>query len=43
MKSVLYGLAAMVVISLIAWAVLDSQSSTSAENFVSQNDSVRLD
>ena len=33
----------MVIISLIAWAVMDAQSTTSAAKFASQNDSVRLD
>ena len=43
MKSVLYGLVAMVVISVAAWAIMGTTATTSSEKFVSQNNSVRLD
>jgi len=43
MKSVLFGLAAMVVISVVAWAVMGTQATTSGEQFTSENNSVRLD
>ncbi|MEM9278875.1 MAG: hypothetical protein AAGA76_09895 [Pseudomonadota bacterium] len=43
MKSVMYGLSAMVVISIIAWAVMEGTATSSGERFTSQNNSVRLD
>lgn len=43
MKSVIYGLAGMFIISAVAWAVMGTQAETSGEAFVSQNNSVRLD
>jgi len=43
MKSVILGIAAMIIISAISWVVMGTQSTTSGEAFVSQNDSVRLD
>ncbi|MGI9350460.1 MAG: hypothetical protein ACR2O3_02755 [Rhizobiaceae bacterium] len=43
MKSVIYGLAAMVAISAVAWVIMGNTETTSSERFVSQYDSVRLD
>ena len=43
MKSVLYGIAAMVVISAIAWGVTGTMSVSSDEQYTSPNNSVRLD
>ena len=43
MKSVVVGIAAMIIISLGAWIVLGSFSQTSGDAFVSENNSVRLD
>lgn len=43
MKSVLYGISAMIVVSVIAWAITGMQSTDSDEAFVSKNKSVRLD
>jgi len=43
MKSVLYGITSMFIISLVAWAVTGSISTSSGEKHVSKNDSVRLD
>jgi len=42
MKSVLFGIAAMVIISAIAWVVTGTQTTSSGDAYVSQN-SVRLD
>ena len=41
MKSVLLGIGAMIVISALAWAIMATQSETSAEALASSN-SVRL-
>lgn len=43
MKSVLIGIAAMVLISAGAWLVTESVATSSADKYVSQNNSVRLD
>lgn len=43
MKAVFLGIALMVVVSGIAWIVMESQATTSGEAFVSSNNSVRLD
>jgi len=43
MKAVLMGLGLMVFVSVVAWAVLGTQVTTSGEAFVSNNSSVRLD
>lgn len=43
MKSVLHGIGAMFIISFIAWAATGTFATTSGEQFVSQNNSVRLD
>lgn len=43
MKSVLHGILAMVIISALAWATMSLTSTDSSEQFVSQNNSVRLD
>lgn len=43
MKSVILGIAAMVIISAVSWIVMGTQSTSSGEAFVSQNNSVRLD
>ena len=43
MRSVVMGTAAMVVISLVAWIVLDTQSTTSADHLSGEKESVRLD
>ncbi len=43
MKSVLLGLSLMAIVSTIAWAIVGTQTQTSGEAFVSQNNSVRLD
>ncbi len=43
MKSVLIGIAAMIVISAIAWGVAQTQTTSSADAFSSSNQSVRLD
>jgi len=42
MKSVLFGICAMVIVSAIAWAVMGSLSESSGDAFVSKNNSVRL-
>ena len=43
MKAVLYGLGLMVITSVVAWAVTDTQATSSGEAFVSEHNSVRLD
>ena len=43
MKSVLIGIAMMIVISTIAWGVAQTQETLSADAFSSANQSVRLD
>ncbi|MEM8651432.1 MAG: hypothetical protein AAGF54_12940 [Pseudomonadota bacterium] len=43
MKSVWTGIGAMIVISVIAWAVTGTQNESASERFVSENNSVRLD
>lgn len=43
MKSIVLGIAAMIVISAISWVVMGTLSTNSDEAFVSQNNSVRLD
>jgi len=43
MKSVFYGIAAMVVVSFIAWGMSGAISTSSGEQFASENNSVRLD
>jgi len=43
MKSVLIGIAAMIVISAIAWGVTQTQKTSSADAYSSSNQSVRLD
>jgi len=42
MKSVILGIAAMVIISAVSWVVFGTQATSSGDAFVSQN-SVRLD
>ena len=42
MKSVLTGIGLMAIISVIAWGVLGTQSQSSGDAFVSENNSVRL-
>lgn len=43
MKSIGLGIAAMLVISIVAWIVMGVVETDSSENFVSPNNSVRLD
>ena len=43
MKSVVLGIAAMLIISAASWLVMGTQTTTSGDAFVSQNNSVRLD
>lgn len=43
MKSVLTGIAMMIVISAIAWGVAETQVTSSADAYSSSNQSVRLD
>jgi len=43
MKSVLSGIALMILVSGVAWSVMQSQKTSSGEAFVSENNSVRLD
>ena len=43
MKSVLLGICLMVVVSIGAWLVMDTQATTAGEAFSSPNNSVRLD
>ena len=42
MKSILIGIGAMIVVGVLAWAVLGTQTKTSSEEFTSSNNSVRL-